>query len=267
MASGVGKLSGQVAVVTGASRGIGEAIAVRFAMEGARVAVAARTVNEGDHKLLSGSINRVIERIASAGGEALGIRCNLASAEDRIGLVETAEAELGPVDVLVNNGAVTYYHPVEEFPEGHSKVMFEVQVHAALHLAQLVAPGMRERGRGSIVNMSSGAALHPERGAPTQGGTVYGMCKAALERFSTGLAAEEPQIAVNAIQPGLVATPGVEYFGLITEQNKYRVTPVENVAEACLQLAAAKPSDISGRIVTTAGLIEEFELTPVMLPA
>ena len=213
MADATGQLAGRVAVVTGASRGIGEAIALRYAMESARVTVAARTVNEGEHKLLAGSINGVVERIEAAGGEALAVRCDLSSAEDRARLIETTEAELGPVDVLVNNGAVTYYHPVEEFPERRFKVMVEVQVYAALHLAQLVVSGMREREWGSIVNMSSGAALPPALDARLNGGTVYGMCKAALERFSAGLAAEQPRIAVNAIQPGLVATPGVEYFG------------------------------------------------------
>ena len=125
---------------------------------------------------------------------------------------------------------------------------------------------MRERDWGAIVNMSSGAALHPELGAEVRGSTIYGMCKAALERFSTGFAAEQPAIAVNAIQPGLIATPGVEYFGLITEANKDRVTPVEHVAEACLRLAVTEPSMISGRIVTTAEMLEEFELTPADLP-
>ena len=99
-----GLLAGKTAIVTGASRGIGEAIAIRYAMEGARVAVAARTENEGDHRLLAGSINGVAARIREAGGEALAVRCNLADADDRANLVETTERELGPVDILVNNG-------------------------------------------------------------------------------------------------------------------------------------------------------------------
>ena len=265
MAEG-GLLEGRVAVVTGASRGIGEAIAVRYAMEGARVALAARTVNEGDHRLLSGSLNGVVARIEAAGGQALAVPCNLVSAEDRERLIETTGAELGPVDILVNNGAVTWYNPTAVFPAEQERVMFEIQVHAAVHLSQLVASGMRERDWGAIVNMSSGAALHPELGAEVRGSTIYGMCKAALERFSTGFAAEQPAIAVNAIQPGLIATPGVEYFGIITEENKHRVTPVEHVAEACLRLAVSEPSMISGRIVTTAEMLEEFSLTPAELP-
>ena len=266
MAGEGGQLEGRVAVVTGGSRGIGEAIAVRYAMEGARVALAARTVNEGDHRLLPGSLTGVTARIEAAGGTALPVTCNLVSAEDRERLIETTEAELGPVDILVNNGAVTWYNDTDTFDAEKERVMFEIQVHAAVHLSQLVAPGMSERGWGAIVNMSSGAALHPSLDADIHGSTIYGMCKSALERFSTGFAAEQRAIAVNAIQPGLIATPGVAYFGLITDANRDRVTPVEHVAEACLRLAVREPSMISGRIVTTPQMLEEFGLTPAELP-
>src|ERR1700674_232580 len=107
-----GELSGKVAVVTGASRGIGEAIARRFAADGARVAVSARTVNEGDHRLLTGSISGTVRAIADSGGRAIAVPADLARKEDRARLIETVERELGPIDVLVNNAAVTYFAPV-----------------------------------------------------------------------------------------------------------------------------------------------------------
>jgi NAD(P)-dependent dehydrogenase (short-subunit alcohol dehydrogenase family) len=181
---------------------------------GAAVAVSARTESESDARL-PGTIHETADAIRTAGGRAVAIRADLSSAEDRRRLVETATSELGPIDVLVNNAAVTWFMPVIEFPGRRFDVMFEVQVRAPFELAQLVLPGMRARGRGWILNISSGAARHPQ-GPPyarrARGGTVYGMCKAAIERFSTGLAAEvhEYGIAVNALSPSrVVATPGV----------------------------------------------------------
>ncbi|MEE8421212.1 MAG: SDR family NAD(P)-dependent oxidoreductase, partial [Dehalococcoidia bacterium] len=245
-----GLLAGKVAVVTGASRGIGEAIAIRYAMEGAKVVVSARTVDEGDHQL-PGSINGVVERINAAGGEALAVRCDLSNNDDREALIKETVDGFGPVDILVNNAAVTFFIPVEEFPERRQKLMFEVQVFASFHLAQMVLPAMKEQQSGWIVNISSHAALHPQLSSgPGEGGggTVYGMCKAALERFTTGLATEvrNAGIGVNVISPGLVATPGVLFHGLVNESNKDNVTPVEDMAEACLRLAYGDASTLSG---------------------
>jgi NAD(P)-dependent dehydrogenase (short-subunit alcohol dehydrogenase family) len=261
-----GVLAGKVAVVTGASRGIGEAIAVRYAMEGAKVVVSARTVDEGDH-ILPGSMNSVVARIREAGGEAVAVRCDLADASEREGLIRAAVEAFGPVDILVNNAAVTYFIPVESFPEKRFKLMFEVQVYGPFHLAQLVLPSMVERRSGWILNISSHAALHPPLKSPGRGGTVYGMCKAALERFTTGLASEvsNQHIGVNVISPGLVATPGVVHHGLINDSNRDNVTPVEHMAEACLRLVHGNPLELSGRITYADDILNEFKLTPADL--
>jgi NAD(P)-dependent dehydrogenase (short-subunit alcohol dehydrogenase family) len=104
-----------VALITGASRGIGASIAERFAAAGLRVAITARTAAEGDHRL-EGSLATTAERIRSAGGTAITITADLAKQADRQRIVETVERELGPIDVLVNNAAVTYFEPVIEFP-------------------------------------------------------------------------------------------------------------------------------------------------------
>ncbi len=261
-----GVLAGQVAVVTGASRGIGDAIAVRYAMEGAKVIVSARTMDEGDHPL-PGSVNGVVQRIRDAGGEATAVQCDLAHREQREALIKKTEETYGPVDILVNNAAVTYFIPVETFPEKRWKLMNEVQVYAPFHLAQLVLPSMRERKSGWILNISSHAAIHPELDSPGGGGTVYGMGKAALERFTTGLAAEVHQdgIGVNVISPGLVATPGVVHHKLINESNKDNVTPVEHMAEACLRLVYGDPKKISGKITYADEMLKEFNLQPAEL--
>ncbi|TMC08342.1 MAG: SDR family NAD(P)-dependent oxidoreductase [Chloroflexi bacterium] len=258
-------MEGRVAIVTGASRGIGAAIAMRFAAAGAAVAVSARTEVESDDRL-PGTIHETAGAISAAGGRAVAIRADLASAADRRRLVETAEAELGPVDVLVNNAAVTWFVPVADFPLRRFEVMFEVQVRAPFELAQLVLPGMRERGRGWILNISSGAARHPQ-GPPYgpragRGGTVYGMCKAAIERFSTGLAAEvyDAGIAVNALSPArVVATPGVVVHRLIPPGQEDQAEPVEVMADAAFALCTGDPRTLTGRVTYSQALLEELK--------
>ncbi|MDA0270511.1 MAG: SDR family NAD(P)-dependent oxidoreductase [Chloroflexi bacterium] len=262
-----GVLAGRVAVVTGASRGIGEAIAVRYAMEGAKVVVSARTMNDGENPM-EGSLSGVVENIRAAGGEATAIRCDLSNGESRVALIEETKKVYGNVDILVNNAAVTFFIPVLDFPERRFRLMQEVQVYAPFHLAQMVLPGMKERGAGWIVNVSSGAARHPAADAGARGGAVYGMCKAALERFTTGLASEvyADNIAVNVISPGLVATPGTVHHKLVREDTKERETPVEHMAEACLKLVAGDPKALTGRIDYAYDMMKEFSLTAADLP-
>jgi NAD(P)-dependent dehydrogenase (short-subunit alcohol dehydrogenase family) len=263
-----GPLSGRVALVTGASRGIGEAIAVRLAMEGARVAVSARTAEPGESRL-PGTLNDTVARLRAAGGDALLIKADLAQAAERERLVAETVAGLGEIDILVNNAAITFFMPVADFTAKRFDLMMEVQVHAPFHLCQLVLPGMKARRRGWIVNISSGAGIHPKPPYPpsARGGTVYGMCKAALERFSTGLASEVQGdgIAVNAVSPGLVATPGVAVHGLITEATKDRVQPIEYIAEAVYRLASGDPAVLTGRVAYAEPLLKELGLTPSAL--
>jgi NAD(P)-dependent dehydrogenase (short-subunit alcohol dehydrogenase family) len=262
-----GPLAGRAALVTGASRGIGAAIAARLAMAGAAVAISARTEREGDGRL-PGSLAETAEHIRVAGGKVSAIKADLAVAGDRERLVEAAAAAVGPLDILVNNAAITYFAPVAGFTDKRLRLMLEVQVVAPFHLAQLVLPVMRERGRGWIVNISSGAAFHPKppyggRG----GGTVYGMCKAALERLATGLASEVQAdgIAVNVVSPGLVATPGVAVHGLITEANRDRVQPIKFIAEAVYRLASGDPRELTGRIAHAEPFLKELGVTPAEL--
>ncbi|MFO1014986.1 MAG: SDR family NAD(P)-dependent oxidoreductase [Caulobacteraceae bacterium] len=260
-----GTLKGKVALVTGASRGIGEAIATRLAMEGAKVVVSARTVTEEDSRL-PGTLSHTVDRINNAGGTAMLLKADLAKSEEREQLIQATVAAYGEIDILVNNAAITYFIPVTDFPEKRFKLMMEVQVYAPFHLAQLVLPSMQRRRTGSIVNISSGAGIHPKppyRGAG-RGGTVYGMCKAALERFTSGLASEVAAdgVAVNVVSPGLVDTPGVAVHGLINEQSKDRVQPIKYIAEAVYQLAKSTPDTRTGTINYAEPYLKEIGVEP-----
>jgi citronellol/citronellal dehydrogenase len=256
----VGVLDGKIAIVTGASRGIGAAIAERFGAEGAAVAVVARTTEPGQSRF-PGTITGTAAAIREAGGTAVSISADLSRPEDRRRLVDETARELGPVDILVNNAAVTYFTPVADFSPKRFGLMFAVQVEAPFELAKLVLPGMRQRGRGWILNISSIAARHPS--LPPQfarGSTVYGMCKAALERFSTGLAAElyEDNIAVNALSPTLVVpTPGTIFHHLTTEDDP-NAEPPTVMAEAALMLCSGEPKTLSGRVTYSQELLTEL---------
>jgi NAD(P)-dependent dehydrogenase (short-subunit alcohol dehydrogenase family) len=257
---------GRVAVVTGASRGLGAAIAHRLAQSGARVALTARTL-EPDPRY-KGSLSEVVASITEEGGRAVAIGADLSKPEDRARIIAEATAQLGPVDILVNNAAVTFMFPFTEFPEKKWRLMVEVQLRAPYELAQLVVPGMIERGEGWILNISSRAGVHPV-GPPfpevhVGPWSVYGMVKAGLDRFSTALAAElSPHgIAVNSLAPwDNVATSGAEAHDLV---EGFPLEGPEWVAEAALALCTGDPKALTGRVAYSQPLLAELQRRPAM---
>jgi citronellol/citronellal dehydrogenase len=253
-------MEGRVAIVTGASRGIGQHVAERFAAEGAAVALVARTLAPGSSSL-PGSIAEVVERIQVRGGRAVGIQADLTSPDDVETVVTRAEAALGPVDTLVNNAGVNFYGPALDIAPKRYALMFQMMVHTPFRLCQLAAPGMVERGEGWILNITSKQARHP-LGPPypewaRDGCVPYGMCKTALDRLSTGLAAEleGTGVSVNSLGTGgLVMTPGVAVVAPHTPDNS-PVEPDGAMADAALLLCSAPRGTVTGRVTYSMELL------------
>ena len=262
----MGKLDGKVAIVTGASRGIGKAIAQMLAGEGAKVACAARTVAEGDH-ILEGSLNTTVSEIAKAGGTAVAMQVDVSQEESCRELVASARDTFGPIDVLVNNAALTYFIPVKDIPVRRWLRSFAVNFHGPFILTQLALRDMVERRSGAIVNISSGAAIGPGRGpygeatGGERGGTLYGAEKAALERFTQGLAQEVYQygVSVACVSPSqVVPTPGTVYHKLVHGMDDPRGEPPEMMARAVLLLATEPLDKVTGRVTYSQQILKEF---------
>jgi 7-alpha-hydroxysteroid dehydrogenase len=275
------RLEGRVAIVTGASRGIGEAVARLFAREGAAVAVVARTEQVFDERL-PGTIHDTVAAIEGDGGRAVAIRADLADEADVDRVVDEARAAFGPVDLLVNNAALTVpgRPPAREqgrdrppsraaddgpparttttrpgsflgFPLKGYRLHFQIGLFASYRLMQLVVPDMIELGRGGIVNISSLAAFVPGPGPYEHGGgptvLAYGGNKAAMHHLTQAVAFElaPDNIAVNALLPSEpVLTPGnrIAYSG-------DDFASVDDFAEATLQVALADPTVVTGQIL------------------
>ena len=253
-------MDGRVAIVTGASRGIGQHIAERFAAEGAAVALVARTVTPGSSRL-PGSLAEVADRIRANGGKAEAIPADLTAPADVEMIIARAEEAVGPVDTLVNNAGANFYGPALGIRASRYSVMFEMMVRAPFRLCQLAVPGMLERGQGWILNVTSKQARHPlgppYPGWAGDGSVTYGMCKAALDRLTTGLAAElhGSGVSVNALgTSGLVMTPGVAVVSPHTPENA-AVEPDDAMAEAAVLLCGTPPGTLTGRIAYSMELL------------
>jgi citronellol/citronellal dehydrogenase len=262
----MGKLDGKSVIVTGASRGIGADIARLFAAEGGKVVCVARTLKEGDHQF-EGSLESTVDSIEKAGGEATAVAANISEAEECQRCVEEARKTYGPIDVLVNNAALTYFVPVKEYPLNRWMRSWAVNFHAPFILCQAVLPDMIERKSGHIVNISSGAAIGPGRGpyGPEAnwltGGTCYGAEKAALERFSQGLAAEVYQygVSVACYSPSqVVPTPGTVHHNLVKGMDDPTGEPTSYMAKAALILATEPQDKVTGWVSYSQTILKEY---------
>jgi len=265
---GSGKLEGKVALVTGASRGIGAGIAEHFVREGARVAIVARTHHEGEHRRAAGSVDTTLAALRALGGDAVGIVANAGEFAECERAVAQAREALGPIDVLVNNAAQTSFAPVAEFDPERWLRTFSVNLHAAFYMSRLVLPEMIERGSGWIVNISSSSARGPGRGpyepGAKTGSVLYGVTKAALERFTQGLAAEvfEAGVCVTALSPSaMVPTEGTRIHAARLASD-HPTEPMEMMERAAVLLASADPKTVTGRVCYSQQILAEHGWLP-----
>jgi NAD(P)-dependent dehydrogenase (short-subunit alcohol dehydrogenase family) len=275
-----GELKDRIAVVTGASRGIGEAIARRFAAEGAKVFITARTLEPGKGKFeggnvdgkheaaIEGSLREVADSIRATGGDAIPIACDVGDPDSRAIMVAKVLSEAGHVDILVNNAAIGVFgQSWDGIPMSLYDKLFEVNVRGPFDLMRRFAPAMIERGRGWIVNLASRATELPQPPFDAfeagSGVTLYGATKAAFIRLSAGVAAElhNKGIAVNICAPhSIVWTPGTAMTGV----DKYKdfpgfvEEPVEGMAEVALAFATCDPAKVTGKWVYSTPYLKEI---------
>lgn len=257
-----GRLDGKVAIVTGASKGIGRAIAEMFAAEGAMVACAARTLRNGAGS--EGSLEEVVGAIRAKGGEAMPVQCDVGVYEDCRRLVAAAGERYGPVDVLVNNAAVFEFKLVVDYSQEHWRREAAVNMDGPVWLSQLVLPGMIAKRSGSIINLSSPGVTGPGRGPykePGRGFTMYQAGKAFIERFTQGLAQEvyHHGVSVTCYSPSQgVLTPGMIKLGGMRGRNATDGEPAETTARAAVLLAWLPCEKIAGRVGYSQALLKEF---------
>ena len=263
------RFEGRRALVTGASRGIGAAVAARLAAEGAAVAITARTLDH--HPTLAGSLEETGARIARHGSQAVLVVADLANADDRARIVpEAVDALNGPIDILVNNAAAAMYQPLADYPLKRRRLTYEINLHAPLDLIQAVLPGMTAAGEGWIVNLSS-ATARPAPGPPFTRPhiatmAIYGSSKAALNRLTNGLAIElwGTGVRVNTVEPrAAVMSEGAAMLAgdIITPD---MVESMEAMVEGTIALCDCD-AERTGRVHVSLDLIDELGLQVMTL--
>jgi NAD(P)-dependent dehydrogenase (short-subunit alcohol dehydrogenase family) len=262
-------LEGKVAIVTGSSRGIGKAIALELAREGADIVVVARSEQSTEER--PGSIGETSEAVRGLGRRALTIRTDVTNDEQVREMVERTMAEFGKIDILVNNAGVMGGGAA--FVGGDPGLLdhfYRTNIRAPYVLAQLVSARMADRGGGVIFNISSGAARLPgppeppreteaqrEGAGPSGLGPVYGMSKAALDRFGAGIAQEliSHNIAVITVYPGFTITERVART--LRPGSDTSTAEKPEVTAKAIAFLCRDPMAYTGRIVTSREIVEQ----------
>jgi 7-alpha-hydroxysteroid dehydrogenase len=254
------RLDGKVAIVTGAGRGIGAAIALAFAEAGADVALGARTMSE---------VEAVAARVRALGRRALALPCDVMQRAQLEALVEQTAKELGRIDLVVNNAGGAPWQPFLKTSERMFEEAYRFNVTSAFLLSRLAVPRMLLHGSGAIVNVSSAMGRVTDRGF-----SAYGAAKAALSHLTRLLATElAPRIRVNALAVGAVETSALAPFlkaeGMREKMESLtplgRIGQPEDIAAAAVWLASDAASWVTGKVIEVDGGQETTNF-PIKLP-
>jgi len=249
-------LDKKVAIVTGASRGLGKVMAIGLAKAGARVVVVARTDVEKPN--LPGTIQETVLEIRMAGGEAEAVKCDVTNEVQVMKMVAEVINHFGSVHILVNNAGIAYPAAIWELELIKWELVLKVNLTGAFLCAKAVLPEMISRRSGSIINISS---VQAQQKASVKAGTVYGVSKAALERLTHGMATElNPfNIAVNCLKPrGAVRTEGMSYLYPNVDQSGW--DSPGSMIKAAVFLAAQDGAGVTGIVATDEEICLQYKL-------
>jgi len=251
------RLDGKVAIITGASRGIGRNMAVALADAGCAVVIAARSVDENPK--LPGTIHSVAARINESGGTALAVPCDITGEESIAATVAATLERFGRIDCLINNAGVMWLAKTQDTPLKRWDLVMRVNLAGTFLFTKAVLPVMRAQQRGSLIAITTHGVLMTDA-AKGGGSNAYWVSKAAVERLYRGLASElaPDGIAVNCLAPsGVVLTEGWEYASGGTKIPEEYIEAPEVMGEAAVILAAQTATGITGQVLYSQKLLAD----------
>ncbi|HWI50902.1 MAG TPA: SDR family oxidoreductase [Symbiobacteriaceae bacterium] len=246
-------LDGRVAVITGASRGIGQALAVRLAQEGADVVVAAKTEESGK---LQGTIHETAELVRQAGRRALPVKVDVRNEEEIAAMVDQAVAEFGRIDILINNAGALWWKPVLETPAKRFDLLMSVNVRAAYLASYYTLPHMVRQKWGHIINMAPSISTEANPGM-----VAYMVSKMGMARVAIGIAEEHraDNVAANALWPVTPIETAAVIVNHLGERSQWRTPAI--LCDAVMAIVRQEPSQCTGRQLTDEEILTEAGVT------
>lgn len=249
------RLEGRVAIVTGASRGIGRACALALAKEGADLVLASKSLDSSDPRL-PGTLRDVQREVEALGRRALPVQCDVRFVDQIRDMVDQAAEKFGRIDILVNNAGAFWWHPIEETPEKKWDLVMAINAKAPFFAAQAVLPHMKKNGWGHIVNMSP--PIKPQQAANK---IAYMISKFGMTLLTHGLAEEarDANVAVNSLWPVTLIESFATMNAGLGEKSNWRKADI--IADATVAIVTKEPKTLTGRALLDEEILRESGVT------